>query len=256
MNAQRAFALALTGVDAPPAGLATWNGSDPAQRFAVYRNNVIVSLVDALENAFPVVAELVGADFFRAMAREFAREHPPRSAILARYGDALPAFVEMFAPARALPYLADVARLEIAWTQAFHAADATPLAAKDFARHAAEDVLAARAALHPSVRIVSSGHAVASIWLAHRGDGDLARVDPFVGEYALVARPALEVRVRRLDPGDFVFLRALAGGLTVEASLRAAMAADRTFEPQAALERAMTDGVVRAFELPEQGAAP
>lgn len=256
MKTQRAFARALVGAGAPPAGLATWNGSDPAQRFAIYRNNVIVSLVDALADAFPVVAELVGPDFFRAMAREFARAHPPRSAILARYGDALPAFVERFAPARALPYLADVARLEIAWMQAFHAADMTPLGADAFAAHAAAKILTARAALHPSVRIVSSRYAVASIWLAHRGDGDLAAVDPFVGERALVARPALDVRVRLLDPGGFAFLRALAAGMSVEAALRAAMAADRAFEPRAALALAMTEGLVTGLDMAAEGAAP
>ena len=31
----------------PPPGLRAWNGSDPARRFAVHRNNVVASLVSA-----------------------------------------------------------------------------------------------------------------------------------------------------------------------------------------------------------------
>lgn len=32
----------------PPVGLTVWNGSDPAVRFAVYRNNIMASLTEAL----------------------------------------------------------------------------------------------------------------------------------------------------------------------------------------------------------------
>jgi hypothetical protein len=41
MSDQGGFANALRDRLAPcPAGLTTWNGSDPAARLAVYRNNV------------------------------------------------------------------------------------------------------------------------------------------------------------------------------------------------------------------------
>lgn len=53
MSHQQAIAAALLDPAQPcPPGLTTWNGSDPAHRFAVYRNNVIVSLVDALADTF------------------------------------------------------------------------------------------------------------------------------------------------------------------------------------------------------------
>ena len=63
MNNQAAFAQALLDPDLPcPSGLCTWNGSDPARRFAVYRNNVVVSLIDALADIVPgrFRAEIVG----------------------------------------------------------------------------------------------------------------------------------------------------------------------------------------------------
>lgn len=49
MNSQSAFALPLLNSGLPcPGGLKSWNNSDPATRYAVYRNNVTVSLIDAL----------------------------------------------------------------------------------------------------------------------------------------------------------------------------------------------------------------
>jgi hypothetical protein len=90
------------GAPCPP-GLRTWNGSDPAQRFAVYRNNVVVSLIDALADTFPVVQQLVGPDFFRAMAGVFVRRPPAALAGAGHYGQAFPAFIARFPPAQACP---------------------------------------------------------------------------------------------------------------------------------------------------------
>ena len=109
---QSGFVRALLDPTLPaPPGLATWNGSDPALRFAVYRNNVVVSLVAALADTFPVVRELVGADFFTAMARLYVAEQPPSSPVLAHYGDGFADWLAQFEPAANLPYLADMAPL-------------------------------------------------------------------------------------------------------------------------------------------------
>ena len=83
MSDHRVFADRLFSTQpACPPGLTTWNQSDPGRRFAVYRNNVMVSLIDALADTFPVVQQLVGEVFFRAMAGVFARQSPPRSSMV------------------------------------------------------------------------------------------------------------------------------------------------------------------------------
>ena len=130
---ETSFADALLSTDQPiPYGIAADNAAVPARRFAVYRNNVVVGLGKALKSRFPVVEKIVGEEFFAAMAQVFVRNQPPRSPLLATYGDDLPAFIAAFEPARGLPYLADVARLEAARTRSYHAADATPLGAGHF----------------------------------------------------------------------------------------------------------------------------
>ena len=105
---------------AAPAGLA------PQARLAVYRNNVVVSLTDALAAAYPAVLSLVGERFFKAAAGVYVRAEPPRSPVLITYGQSFAQFLEGFAPAAKLPFLADVARLERLWLEAYHAADAAP----------------------------------------------------------------------------------------------------------------------------------
>ncbi|PTT93348.1 DUF2063 domain-containing protein, partial [Pseudomonas sp. HMWF005] len=91
MSHQAAFAAALLDPQLPcPDGLCSANGADPASRFSVYRNNVQSSLINALADSYPVVQQLVGEDFFRAMAAVFVQQHPPETPLMSRYGEALP----------------------------------------------------------------------------------------------------------------------------------------------------------------------
>ncbi len=207
-----AFATALLNPDLPPpTGLCAWNNSDPAVRFAVYRNNVIVSLIDALADSFPVTQMLVGEPFFRAMAREFAYRCPPRSPVLANYGADFPAFIGNFPPAESLPYLADVARLEYAYIQAYHAADADVLPASEFTQALAQPENLPRLRLHllPSASLLRSPYAMASLWVAHQAPEVTRLPDPYQPEAVLIIRPDLEVKVLLIDAGTHALTQAL-----------------------------------------------
>lgn len=256
MSLQTGFARALLDPALPPPpGLSSWNGSDPSQRFGVYRNNVVVSLIEALAATFPVVEALVGEDFFRDMARVFVRAHPPRSRLLMFYGDEFPAFIEGFAPAESLPYLGDVARLEATRVAACHAADAPALGAKVFARIPAETLEGLRVSFHPSLRLLRSRFAVVSLWAAHQGALDIGAVDPFAAEDALVLRPQLDVLTLRLSPGQAPFLAALQTGLTLAEAALAAAEETPAFDLPVALHLLMTSGAAISIKSCD-GAAP
>ncbi|NWG73179.1 MAG: putative DNA-binding domain-containing protein [Rubrivivax sp.] len=213
-----AFAAALLDASLPPPpGLQAWNGADPGARFAVYRNNVVHSLVAVLADTFPVVRQLVGAEFFGAMARRYVVEHPPTSPLMYRYGAALPAWIADFEPAAALPCLADLARLEWLRLRAFHAADADPIDA-DLLRAliaSPERLAGAALVLHPSLAVVSSNHPVVSLWAAHQldesaRDSRLGAIDIARAEAGLVFRDADDqALVIGLPPADAALLAAL-----------------------------------------------
>lgn len=248
---QQDFAAQLLepGARCPP-GLVTWNGSDPAVRFDVHRSNVVGSLVNALADTFPVVRQLVGDGFFRAMADSFVRSHPPRSRVLAKYGAELPALIEAFEPVRALPYLADIARLELAHVQAYHAADADVVP-----REAIERVIDEPAhigtlhlRLHPSVSVLRSDHAIVSIWAAHQGEGELGDVDPSVGEAALVVRNDFDVLVLELAPGAAWFATALQNGQSLAAAAKTATNAAPDFDLTQALALLLRRGAIASIQ--------
>jgi hypothetical protein len=229
---------------AVPTALAGRDGRSPERRFAVYRNNVFASLINLLAGRFPATAKLVGDEFFWAMAREYVEKTPPNSAVLLLYGAEFPDFIGDFPPASSVPYLADVARLEMAWHRAYHAADAEPLSQEAFVALGprVEEVVLS---FHPSASLVRSSYPVIAIWERTMRDGDDEPVQlPFDGEDALVLRPALQVAVRRLPPGGAVFIAALMAGAKMRVAAAAALDQTPEFDLAANLAGLMWSGAL------------
>lgn len=253
---QAAWAAALLHPDrSPPPGLHSWNGSDTAQRFAVHRNNVMLSLTDALADEHPVLQALVGDDFFRAMAALYLRGHPPRSPVLLGLGEHLPGFIAGFEPAAGLSWMGDVARLEWLRIRAAHAADAVPLRAPDAAALAVlqTPALAARlqVGLHPSAAVLVSAHAVVSLWAAHQQDDALWSIDLDHAEAALVVRPDADVLVLPLSPGAAALAQALLDRQPLGHAAAAALAQDAGFDLVHGLAVLLQHGAIVQFRLPE-----
>lgn len=248
---QRSFVRALADPDAAlPLGLSAAEALDAKRRFAIYRNNVAIGLIDALVDSFPVTTTLVGEEFFRAMARAFVRENRPRSPILHCYGSAFPEFIALFEPARAVPYLADVARIEVAWTSSYHSADGSPCQPSELAA-LGDSVIEARVLLLPSVRLVRSEYPAGSIWLAHQPDGAGAAPECWSPETTLLWRPAMDVSVTVLKAPHGVFVAALARGCTIAEAAGAALSNDANFDVGAALTDLVLAGAIQKLEQEE-----
>jgi len=238
MSDQARFSAALLDSQLPcPAGLCSRNGADPASRFAVYRNNVQSSLINALADSYPVVMALVGEEFFRAMASLYVQHFPPISPILNDYGQDFGSFIQGFSPAASVPYLADMARLERLRINAYHAADATPLSPEQIGVYLAapETLNTLQVHLHPSVAVLNSSHAVVSLWEAHQGEGQLEQVDPTQAEAALVLRLHWQVELFRIDIGTLVFIQSLQNDCPLELAIAYAYDANAAFDPSHAL---------------------
>jgi hypothetical protein len=248
---EASFAGALLDAAAPiPGAVAASDAQTVARRFAIHRNNVAAGLVNTLRGRFPATERIVGAEFFAAMARAFVVEKPPRTPLLATYGDEFPAFMAAFVPARELPYLADVAKLEAARTRAYHAADIVPLDARAFAALDANAVGALRLALHPSAEIIRSPHPIVTIWAMNSGERPLTAIEDWTGEDALVIRPQLDVEVRPLPRGSAAFLLAFAAGQPLAEAAAAALADHAGFDLAGNLAAVIGWGVAVDVILP------
>lgn len=241
------FSRALQSVSGVGA-LAPLKGSEArgGAGVAVYRNNVRAAYLRVLQDAFPVVARLVGDGFFRFLAHEYFHAHPPRSRLVARYGDKLPEFLDHFEPANSLPYLSDVARLEIAWLKAYHAADAVPLRPDELFDLVGGNPDRARFTLHPSTALLASAHPIHTIWRHNREKKVEPLRPPPGGERVLVVRPEGEVTVEPVDQATFLVIEALAGGARLGAAIEAAPERHQGAAIEEIVHFVVTSGIVTA----------
>ena len=218
------------------------------KRFRVYRNNVFASLINALRSRYPVIERLVGEDFFEAAAGHFVKAHPPRSPVLIDYGKGFSAFLANFEPARPLPYLADIARLEWLRHRAYHAEDRKALRPSDLGGAPSDRISALQFVFHPSAALIISPYPIVSIWETNAYDAETRPTGPDLdGEAALVVRPEYEVLVVRLEEADHAFAAALAEGATLGEAAEGAEAGGFNLAP--ALAKLIAAGAFCSFTL-------
>ena len=238
MNATFRAAL-LDPARAAPAGVINPNGQRATKRFDVYRNNVAVGLSDALELGFPVLRQLVGPEFFRAMAGVFLRTHLPETPLMMFYGAAMPEFLAGFAPVRHLPYLPDIARLELAIRAAYHAADASPVDPATLAILSPEALMQTHVRFAPAVQLVHSPFPIHAIWRANTSTDAPKQVGG--AEAVLITRPGFDPVLHALGAGAALAVQMMFDG----AALGVALAQDQTdLDSTALLTLLLTQGAI------------
>jgi hypothetical protein len=236
---QTAFAAYLAGADRADLLSVVADGTIPAAaRLRVYRHHVSHSLAAALAATFPTVQALVGETFFGAQARAFVAGAPPTQPVLAEYGSDFPAFVGTYEPARALPYLADMARLDWALNVAFHSPVGARLTAADLASVSTGRMLALKVALAPGTALVRSPYPIDRIWRASQPGATNDPVDLGVGGSSLlVLRRSDDAAFVTLSEPEAAFLAALDTDRTLEEATRAAFEAGNAFELSSSFAR-------------------
>jgi hypothetical protein len=212
------------------------------RRYGVYRNNVVVKLIDTLVAIFPAVERITGPEFFRAMARSYVRQNLPDSPLLFEYGRTFPDFIASYQYAQSMPWLEDTARIERAWLDAYHAADAPPFEGRHMQAVPPERLVDVNLVAHPATRIVRSIHPAFTIFSLNRGAATPRAVDDIRPEDTLITRPGLDVQVMRLDPEMAEFLSQLTTGVTLGAASEALLNRQPDADLAGAIATAISSG--------------
>ncbi|MBI1211326.1 MAG: hypothetical protein GC190_07685 [Alphaproteobacteria bacterium] len=185
------------------------------RRLAVHANHFRKSLTGTLAKTFPAIVSLVDEKFFAYCADAFIDAHPPQHPCLFNYGADFAQFVASFAPCAALPYLADVARLEWDMHAVFHELPADRTSAPRW--------------LGRCVRLLQSPYPIDRIWQVARGHAH-GSVDLEAGGSALaIYRDGDDVSISALSPAASGFLSDVRLGRPLIGAIAAARMLDPTF---------------------------
>ena len=225
-------------------------GLSGARRLRVYRNNAVLGLTGALEAVYPVVRRVVGEGFFRYAAAQYITRYPSRSGDLHAFGEHFPVFLQSFDPAAELAYLPDVARLEWAYHQVFHAASHPLLDLATLAQVPVERRETLRFQIHPAARLLESAFPILRIWQINQDDHtDDPPVDLSEGgvKLLIVRRENLDIEFRSLEDSEFSLLSTLAADGDFATACERAMAAQPTFDLPTCFGQHVLQGTLVAF---------
>ncbi len=250
---QRLFAGAVQDTAQPAAAAVALFTADAAvvqRRLALYRGNIVAGISKTLALAYPVIEQVVGANFFSGLARAYWQETPSRSGDLHDYGACFGDFLIRFPHALELPWLPDLARLEWAVHRAASAANSKAFDPSVLALLPEEKQPDLRFAFLPGTAIVQSAYPIVQIWTMHQPDHAGAfKIDWDLQQTALVVRHGLRVQLESLDVGPAALIAALLSGQTLMSALDAAGLVDPAFDAQNALAQCVTSGWISACHV-------
>ena len=229
-----------------PEGIVSQSSSS-TKRFSVYRNNVIVSLIESLEATYPIICKLVGDEFFKAMAGNYVRNFPPKSPLMLLYGIEFPEFLKDFEPVRNLPYLSDVGRIERALRESYHSKDSRPISQDVVDRFSQENLPTASISLAPSLIILHSQYPVFSIWYSNM-KGEIRNPPPEAQNVAII-RKQYDPIPRLLVKGEFEMLDSLQKGHSIGNALEAALAVEPEFDLGSTLTWLLNSNSITALDI-------
>lgn len=206
-EAQAAIAATLLhGPDHLPAGLFAGSAAEVLRGLRVHANTISHARLVALEETFPQTRAYLGDAEFNRMSRAYLDAGGARHRALADIGAG-------FAGTLPDPVAADLARIEAAWLEAYHAADASALDLADLAGLDEAGLLALCVRRHPAARGLTLASPAAPL------------IDPaFASDVRalLAVRPAAEVRLLAIDVSAIAVMT-MAGEISPLGNLIAAL---------------------------------
>jgi hypothetical protein len=221
----------------------------PSRGLAAYRANAHATAQRALQAVYPVLEQLISADNFVYLARDFWHQCPPQRGDLAQWGQGLAVFVAASTQLADTPYLTDVARIEWALHTCALAQDRVQDMAS-FALLTQHDPQAVALRVAPGACVLRSAYPAAAITLAHQDQGNLQDAASLLragtAQSALVWRQGFAPRLRALHDTELAFTAAVCEGQSLSIALDAAHS---DFDFSAWLSTQVRDGLLLGVDL-------
>ncbi|KTC86855.1 DNA-binding domain-containing protein [Legionella brunensis] len=219
-------------------------------RLQIYQNNFNELVKETLKGIYPTVHSLVGADFFGSVTQHYSKNYPSHSGDLAQFGKQFPNFLADFIPTKGLIYLPEVARLDWAYHEVFHAAEPPVFAIEKLQAIPEEQYGRIKFALHPASRILMCQFPILKIWEICQNENNEESVNLDIGgDDILVIRRQLKIEFEKLSKGEATLLTALGKGLTFTQACVLALEVEPEYNINSHLQHCLFSGIIVNFTL-------
>lgn len=243
-DAQAAVRAGVVNADTTAARPLLIGGADPTRRLAIHRRHYQASLIETLCGRFPATAWLIGDAAVIDAARDFVAARPPRVLCMAEFGALFPAWLGARAPLAHVPYLEKFARLEWEFGRVSVEVARPSLPVQRLQAQDPDTIGAQTLALQPGTAWVAAAHNVDDLMHAFLSESAPERFTLDDSPRWIEVRGSRgDVTIRSIPQGDWCFRRALATGHSIEDAAGAALDADGTFDPGAALLQLLSEGL-------------
>lgn len=179
------------------------------EQLFIYQQSIHDGLINALQQIYPVCVKLVGDRYFYSMAKKYVLSTPSRSADLSHYGKSFSTYIKQHPVLTSVPYLSDIAKLEWAYHQIFHAKNETELNIESIYKYSAEQLTKCIFSLPISHHFITSHFPVDRIWEMHQSTSeDSLNIEESAGYY-FVFRRSYEIHIDRITKQEYIFLKAI-----------------------------------------------
>ena len=152
-----------------------------------HANTISHTRLVALEETFPLTRQALGDEQFNQLSRSYVDTLEARACDTNSIGKPFPDFLETL---RLNLPIVELARIESAWLESYHAAEATPLALDDLTTLSEAALLKLRVGWHPATRLVPTSGALPDL---------LPELCSENAKAILIVRPDADVRLLALN---------------------------------------------------------
>jgi hypothetical protein len=195
---------------------------DAIKRLEIYKGMYFQRLLSVFNEDFPATAAVLGVDVFREAVENYLHEYPPTQPSVYFAGRSFAEFLGRHPSRQQWPFIHELARLERALLDSFHAPDADTLAAHTMRAIAPSRWPEVEMRLHPGSILLEFQWQVSAL-LRTVCTGGQWSAPPFLKETVLVYRDkAGDVSYRTLESTEAAALAAAARGATFASICEAA----------------------------------
>lgn len=227
----------------------------PEQTWTIYRRNYLEGHIAALTDTYSTVVNVVGADYFRQLARAYVSQGESKSGDLNHYAFDFAAFLATFLPTiphgQKLPYLPDIARLDLARFEML-CLGSTPIDWAEQLQNIAPSDWPALIAT-PACRYLRSNFPIYQIWQASGQAGhfeDDIEIDLNTSEAILITCKN-SVELTLLTDVEAAFVDSWFSQKELRIALASACTIDEKFDPTTVLQLLVRSGAISHIHIKE-----